>query len=78
MEIALLHALPVADDIRTPSDLPHKFSFPSQVTIPQQYRLLGNSLNVRVVSRILGHLFAAELGRDPVPYGQEAREALLP
>lgn len=59
MEIAQLHALPVADDARTCPSLPHKFSFPPQVTIPQQYRLLGNSLNVRVVSLILRHLLAS-------------------
>ena len=46
-EIALLHALPIADG---------SFSFPPETTVPQQFRLLGNSLNVRVVALILNRL----------------------
>lgn len=59
-EIALLHALPVEG--ATTTDVKHKFSFPPNSTTAQQYRLLGNSLNVRVVSRILSHLFSPIAG----------------
>lgn len=53
-EIARLHALPVDGVVQR--QFKHPFSFPLETTISQQYRLLGNSLNVRVVSRILTHL----------------------
>jgi tRNA (cytosine38-C5)-methyltransferase len=46
-EVGLLHALPMEGN---------SFTFPTEITVAQQYRLLGNSLNVRVVSRILTHL----------------------
>lgn len=51
-EIARLHALPIDSD----HGMKYGFAFPANVTLIQQYRLLGNSLNVRVVSRILSHL----------------------
>lgn len=78
-EIALLHALPVIDDARTSSDLPYKFCFPPQVTIPQQYRLLGNSLNVRVVSRILSYLLTTQLGLELAQPGvaEESRSPMM-
>lgn len=60
-EIALLHALPVIDASSTVPTLPVKFTFPADSTVPQQYRLLGNSLNVRVVTRILSHLLQVKL-----------------
>ena len=37
-----------------------KFSFPSEVTMKQQWKLLGNSLNVRVAAAV------AEMGIDSV------------
>ncbi|XP_072268880.1 tRNA (cytosine(38)-C(5))-methyltransferase [Pyxicephalus adspersus] len=40
-EIANLHGFPA------------KFGFPEKITIKQQYRLLGNSLNVHVVARLI-------------------------
>lgn len=59
-EIARLHALPVDEGPGTV-----RFSFPPQTTIQQQYRLLGNSLNVRVVARILSYLLAGKRRGDP-------------
>ncbi|CAH3031200.1 unnamed protein product [Pocillopora meandrina] len=38
---------------------PFEFRFPSSLSIKQQYRLLGNSLNVLVVSELLNCLFHA-------------------
>lgn len=48
-EIARLHALPVQSE---------EFRFPPQLERIHKYRLLGNSLNVRVVSSILNRLFS--------------------
>ena len=45
-EVARLHALP------------ESFGFPSQLTRIQQYKLLGNSLNVQVVAELLRILFS--------------------
>ncbi len=42
------------------------FSFPKGVSVQQQYRLLGNSLNVRVVAHLLAHLLAP-LDLDSAP-----------
>uniref|UniRef100_A0A672HSN1 tRNA (cytosine(38)-C(5))-methyltransferase n=1 Tax=Salarias fasciatus TaxID=181472 RepID=A0A672HSN1_SALFA len=41
---------------------PQSFSFPDQVSILQQYRVLGNSLNVVLVSRLLQLLVAEHEG----------------
>lgn len=49
-EIALLHAFPIESGT---------FQFPAVITEAQQYRLLGNSLNVHVVAIILDILFSA-------------------
>ncbi|XP_022790094.1 tRNA (cytosine(38)-C(5))-methyltransferase-like [Stylophora pistillata] len=38
---------------------PHDFCLPSSLSVKQQYRLLGNSLNVLVVSELLNCLFHA-------------------
>ena len=38
-------------------DFPSSFSFPPTITTKQQYKLLGNSLNVKVVSLIVGEMF---------------------
>lgn len=46
--------------------LPDHFSFPPEISLIQQYRLLGNSLNVRVVSRLLERLFSSTMGTDNV------------
>lgn len=63
-EIALLHGLPVANDPITLESLKFKFSFPEGTTRAQQYRLLGNSLNIRVVSHILRHLLSKKGGKN--------------
>jgi len=52
MEIAQLHGLPTAEGMRV-------FCFAPQTTKAQQYKLLGNSLNIKVVSLILKRLFTA-------------------
>ena len=50
-EVALLHAFPIEEcDER-------KFSFPASVTKAQQYTLLGNSMNISVVSLLFQILF---------------------
>lgn len=49
-EIARLHGLPM--------DGPHAFHFDPSTTLSQQYKLLGNSMNIKVVSLILKRLFA--------------------
>lgn len=49
-EIALLHDFPVESG---------EFSFPASFTDSQKYRLLGNSMNIRVVAMIFKILFAA-------------------
>ncbi|RMZ57081.1 hypothetical protein APUTEX25_002313 [Auxenochlorella protothecoides] len=53
-EIANLHGFPPA------------FAFPPAVTLRQRYALLGNSLHVGVVARLLGHLLAGA-GEGGVP-----------
>lgn len=56
MEIALLHAFPVIDPTKT-LRVKHGFEFLPEITTAQQYRLLGNSLNVRVVALLLKYSF---------------------
>lgn len=41
--------------------LPADFEFPKEVNLKQRYRMLGNGLNVVVVSHLLDFLF-----RDPL------------
>ena len=48
-EIARLHGLPM--------DGPHAFHFHSSTSLAQQYKLLGNSMNIKVVALILKRLF---------------------
>lgn len=60
-EIALLHGLPLRDHPKTDPNLKYKFSFPEKIITIQKYRLLGNSLNVRVVSILLKMLFLGRL-----------------
>uniref|UniRef100_A0A1A7YS78 tRNA (cytosine(38)-C(5))-methyltransferase n=1 Tax=Iconisemion striatum TaxID=60296 RepID=A0A1A7YS78_9TELE len=43
---------------------PADFSFPPNVSIPQQYRVLGNSLNVVVVTRLLQLLLSEHCGHS--------------
>jgi len=52
-EIALLHGIPLKGDS---CKLRYSFEFPTKINVQQQYRLLGNSLNVKVVACILNHL----------------------
>ena len=68
-EVARLMGFPVdeesADDMKkmkcqTEKEGYRKFSFPAEVTMKQQWKLLGNSLNVRVAAAI------AEMGIDSV------------
>ncbi|KAI9325910.1 S-adenosyl-L-methionine-dependent methyltransferase [Zopfochytrium polystomum] len=57
LEIARLHAFPIDDKSPRPTaPAPHPvraFSFPPSLTLHQKYRLLGNSLNVKVVGELL-------------------------
>ena len=48
MEVARLHCYPL------------HFQFPDDMTLKQRYKLLGNSLNVRVVMELLKFMFANE------------------
>uniref|UniRef100_A0A1A8QB14 tRNA (cytosine(38)-C(5))-methyltransferase n=1 Tax=Nothobranchius rachovii TaxID=451742 RepID=A0A1A8QB14_9TELE len=43
---------------------PAGFSFPQDVSVPQQYRVLGNSLNVVVVTRLLQLLLSEHFGHS--------------
>lgn len=52
MEIAKLHGLPVSQGARK-----RVFKFAQTTTKAQQYKLLGNSLNIKVVSTILQNMF---------------------
>lgn len=52
MEIAELHGLPTDSNPRVEKS----FFFPTETTRAQQYKLLGNSLNIKVVSFILKRL----------------------
>ena len=54
-EIASLHAFPVME---TTVYKWHVLMFPKDTTLIQKYRLLGNSLNVRVVSILLSRLLS--------------------
>lgn len=53
-EIALLHDFPIESG---------EFSFPSSVNDSQKYRLLGNSMNIRVVALIFKIMFNSELNK---------------
>ncbi len=35
---------------------PKEFSFPDEITLKQRYRVLGNSINVRVVAELIKYL----------------------
>lgn len=50
-EIANLHGLPVSGEDR-------EFYFHSSTTLAQQYKLLGNSMNIKVVSLIFNRMFS--------------------
>ncbi|KAM0683077.1 hypothetical protein MDAP_001490 [Mitosporidium daphniae] len=54
-EIASLHAFPT---IEGTSSQRNRLKFPDHITLIQKYRLLGNSLNVRVVSILLSRLLS--------------------
>ncbi len=53
LEIAKIHGLPIEE-----SEGRRVFKFPEEVTRANQYRLLGNSLNIKVVSFIFRRLFS--------------------
>jgi tRNA (cytosine38-C5)-methyltransferase len=55
MEIAKLHGLPIAE-----GEGKRIFKFAPSTTKAQQYKLLGNSLNIKVVSTILRYMFRNE------------------
>jgi tRNA (cytosine38-C5)-methyltransferase len=50
-EIARLHVFPI-DSFKLPTNTPD-FEFPSGLTLRQKWQLLGNSLNVLVVSELI-------------------------
>jgi tRNA (cytosine38-C5)-methyltransferase len=57
---AVLEAKPrffTPNEIAKLHDFPPSFSFPSSITTKQKYKLLGNSLNVKVVALIIGEMF---------------------
>lgn len=62
-EVARLHAFPIdgeadvhafLDDSDRSSIGRHSFAFPEKLSLAQKWRLLGNSLNVRVVGVLMG------------------------
>ena len=63
-EIANLHGFP-AD-----------FNFPDSISRKKRYELLGNSLSVQVLGRLLGFLFALPVSAPPsvAPAGSGAQE----
>lgn len=62
-EIALFHGLPWNDDSDNNDNI-EGFRFPHNVSILNQYRLLGNSMNIKVVSLILQRLLNAYISYD--------------
>ena len=52
IEVARLHYFPV-DDTRLDDPRRKQFEFPTNITRRQQWQLLGNSLNVFVVSELI-------------------------
>ncbi|KAJ3021858.1 UNVERIFIED_CONTAM: C-5 cytosine-specific DNA methylase [Siphonaria sp. JEL0065] len=54
-EVARLHAFPIDATDSTPGA--HKLEFPKSVSLSQQYKLLGNSLNVKVIGELMKHSF---------------------
>ncbi|KAJ3339615.1 C-5 cytosine-specific DNA methylase [Entophlyctis luteolus] len=55
-EVARLHAFPV-DNTNSHN---HRLVFPSDVGVFQQYKLLGNSLNVKVIAELMRHGFFSD------------------
>ncbi|KAG0051923.1 tRNA (cytosine-5-)-methyltransferase, partial [Linnemannia elongata] len=41
-----------------------KFSFPKTTTLKQRYRVLGNSINVKVVGELIKYLLTSKLASD--------------
>ena len=35
---------------------PQEFAFPKEITLQQRYKLLGNSLNVKIVAHLMSYL----------------------
>lgn len=52
-EVAKLMCFPISDDDGNLTDKSDRFSFPKLTTNRQRYRLLGNSINVHVVSELI-------------------------
>ncbi|KAG0200969.1 tRNA (cytosine-5-)-methyltransferase [Mortierella sp. GBA30] len=50
-EVARLMGFPILEG---------KFSFPNTTSLKQRYRVLGNSINVRVVSKLIGYLLTSK------------------
>jgi tRNA (cytosine38-C5)-methyltransferase len=59
-EIALLHCFPLKED-HSHSFSQYKLEFPPSVSLMNQYRLLGNSMNVKVVNHLVTRLFRDKL-----------------
>jgi tRNA (cytosine38-C5)-methyltransferase len=59
VEVARLHCFPIDSscDLEGAVSGRHGFGFPDNVTLKQRWKLLGNSLNVRVVGELLFRLF---------------------
>ncbi|ORY39384.1 S-adenosyl-L-methionine-dependent methyltransferase [Rhizoclosmatium globosum] len=58
VEVARLHAFPI--DAKESSPSSHKLEFPKSVSMGQQWKLLGNSLNVKVIGELMKHSFFSE------------------
>ena len=72
-EVALLHAFPLKSESTDNSTTGiTTLEFPSDVSIINQYRLLGNSLNVAVVNVLLNRLYSEALFDCEAPFDSEA------
>ncbi|KAJ3181558.1 tRNA (cytosine-5-)-methyltransferase [Gaertneriomyces sp. JEL0708] len=64
-EIARLHGFPIDDRAPKPTHQslsePHTFSFPPTLTNLQRWRVLGNSMNVKVVGELMRHVLFASI-----------------
>ncbi|KAG0044436.1 tRNA (cytosine-5-)-methyltransferase [Gryganskiella cystojenkinii] len=57
-EVARLMGFPIEEG---------KFSFPKTTSLKQRYRVLGNSINVKVVSQLIRYLLASKDDNTPIP-----------
>ena len=51
-----------------------KFSFPKTTTLKQRYRVLGNSINVKVVGELIKYLLTSKPGSDEKEKDQKVEE----